>query len=256
MKTFHDVLLEEKDHIAQITLNRPQARNAIGRGVVNGLAEAADHIRQNREIRVAIITGAGDKSFSAGLDIKKEQAGENILDLGRMRSLYDGLERCRDILTMLERSPVPVIAAINGYCLGGGVEIALCCDIRLAADHAVFSMPEAGLGIVPDFGGSARLPRAIGAAMAKELMLTCRRIDAREALRIGLVQHIYPGDHLMAEAWKMAAEIAAVHPAVSQGIKRVANLSASSPLETALYFETATSLYSSQFGNLADQVKK
>ena len=165
-------------------------------------------------------------------------------------SLYESLLGCRDVFTMYDKLPIPVIAAINGYCLGGGIELALCCDIRLAADHAIFGMPEALLGIVPDFGGSARLPRAVGVAMAKELILTCRRIDAPEALRIGLVQHVYAKDQLMAETWKMAGEIATVHSDVAGGIKKVINFSASSSLETALDYETATSMYSTQFGGL------
>ncbi len=255
MHEFHDVSLEEQDNIALVTLNRPQVLNAISRSLVDGLKEAAEYLERNRQIRVAILTGAGERSFSAGLDLKKIQAGEHMVDITSMHALYESLRGCRDVLTMYDKLPIPVIAAINGYCLGGGIEIALCCDIRLAADHAVFSMPEASLGIVPDFGGSARLPRAVGAAMAKELILTCRRIDAAEALRIGLVQHVYPRDQLMAEARKMAREVATVHPAVASGIKKIANFSASSPLDAALNYETATSMYSTQFSALGEQKK-
>jgi enoyl-CoA hydratase len=252
MTALHDVTLEQKNHVALITLNRPEAMNALNRGIIRGLKEATDFIMDESEIRAVIITGAGDKSFCAGLDIKKEMAGESITTTWKVRNLHEAIVKCRDVLTLYERLPVPVIAAINGYCLGGGVEIALCCDIRLAADSAVFSMPESKLGIVPDFGGSTRLPRAVGSAMAKELILTCRRIDAAEALRIGLVQHVYSKSELMAEAWKLAEDIATVHPAVAQGIKKAVNTSMSAPLDLALNYETATSMYSTQFGDLAN----
>ena len=250
MYEFHDVSLEEKENIALVKLNRPQVLNAVSRSIIDGLKEAAEYIEGNRQIRVAIITGAGERSFCTGMDLKKIQAGEYVVDMTSTHSLYESLLGCRDVFTMYDKLPIPVIAAINGYCLGGGIELALCCDIRLAADHAIFGMPEALLGIVPDFGGSARLPRAVGVAMAKELILTCRRIDAPEALRIGLVQHVYAKDQLMAETWKMAGEIATVHSDVAGGIKKVINFSASSSLETALDYETATSMYSTQFGGL------
>jgi enoyl-CoA hydratase/carnithine racemase len=247
MPVFQDVLLEKKNHIAQLTLNRPRAMNAISREMFGGLIEAADYIQHDSEIRVVIITGSGDRAFCAGLDLKKSlEPGGTILDKWNVRTVHEALENCRNSLTMYEKLPVPVIAAIHGYCLGGGVEIALVCDIRLASDDAVFAMPEAGLGIVPDVGGSARLPRVIGAGMAKELLYTGRRIDAREALRIGLVQHVYPKGELMTEAWKLAGEIKAVNPSVTHGIKMVVNYSLSSSLDAALSFETATSMHATK----------
>ena len=253
MQVFQDVLLEKKNHIALLTLNRPQVLNAISRELIGGLIEAAEYIQHDSEIRVVIIAGADDRAFCAGLDLKKSmQPGESILDKWNARTVHDALENCRNSLTMYEKLPVPVIAAINGYCLGGGIEILLVCDISLASDDAVFAMPESKLGIVPDMGGSSRLPRVVGAGMAKELIYTGRRIDAREALRIGLVQHVYPKSELMAEAWKLAEEIASVNPAVTQGIKLVINNSMSSPLDAALSFETATSMHATQFGELTN----
>jgi enoyl-CoA hydratase/carnithine racemase len=247
MQVFQDVLLEKKGHIAQLTLNRPQSMNAISREIFGGLAEAAENIQHDSEIRVVIITGAGDRAFCAGLDLKKSlQPGETILDKWNVRTAYDALENCRNVLTLYEKLPVPVIAAIHGYCLGGGIEIALVCDIRLASDESTFAMPEAKLGIVPDIGGSARLPRIIGAGMAKELLYSGRRIDAKEALRIGLVQHVYPKGELMAEAWRLAEEITEVNPSVTQGIKMVVNYSLSSSLDSALSFETATSMHATR----------
>jgi enoyl-CoA hydratase len=252
MPVFQDaVSLEIKDHVALLTLNRPKSLNAISRGFIVGLKEAAEYIDTTPDIRVVILTGSGDRAFCAGLDLKMMAIpGESILDGWNTRTMHDALVKCRDTLTMYEKLPVPVIAAIHGYCLGGGVEIALCCDIRLAAENAIFAMPEVGLKIVPDIGGSSRLPRIVGAGMAKELIFTGRRIDAKEALRIGLVQHVYAKDDLMPQAWKMAEEIAAAHPTVVHGAKMVINYSLSSPLDSALQFETATSLHATQFPDL------
>lgn len=253
MPAFQDVLLEKKNHIALLTLNRPKALNAISRGLIGGFKEAAEYIDQDPEIWVVIITGAGDRAFCAGLDLRKAVIpGESILDGWNTRTMHGAIEKCRNAFTMYEKLPVPVIAAIHGYCLGGGIEIALCCDIRLAADNAVFALPETQLGIVPDLGGSSRLPRIVGAGTAKELIYTGRRIDAKEALRIGLVQHVYAKSELMPEAWKMAGEIAAANPAVIQGAKSVINNSLSSPLDAALNYETATSLYATQFDQLTN----
>ena len=247
MPVFQDVTLEKKGTTALLTLNRPKSMNAITRELLGGLVEAADYIQHDSEIRAVIITGAGDRAFCAGLDLKKSlEPGGTILEKWNVRTVFDALENCRNALTMYEKLPVPVIAAIQGYCLGGGIEIALVCDIRLASEDAVFAMPEARLGIVPDIGGSSRLPRVIGPGMAKVLLYTGRRIDAREALRIGLVQHVYPKDELMAEAWKMAAEIAEVTPSVTHGIKMVVNYSLSAPLDAALAFETATSMHATK----------
>ncbi|RPJ63426.1 MAG: enoyl-CoA hydratase/isomerase family protein [Dehalococcoidia bacterium] len=257
MPAFQDVLVEQKNNIALLTFNRPQALNAISRGLIGGMKEAAEYIDQHPDIRVVVMTGSGEKAFCAGLDLKKVVIpGESILDGWNARTMHDAIEKCRNTFTMYEKLPVPVIAAIHGYCLGGGVEIALCCDIRLAADNAIFAMPEAKLGIVPDMGGSSRLPRIVGPGMAKELIYTGRRIDAKEALRIGLLQHVYPKSDLMAEAWKMAEEIAASNPAVTQGIKSVINFSMSSPLDATLDYETATSLYATQFGELTNPADK
>lgn len=247
MTVFQDVLLEKKGHVALLTLNRPKSMNAITREMFGGLREAAEYIRHDSGIRAVIIAGAGDRAFCAGLDLKKSlEPGGTILDRWDVRTVFEALESCRDSLTMYEKLPVPVIAAIHGYCLGGGIEIALVCDIRLASEDAVFAMPEARLGIVPDVGGSARLPRVVGAGKAKELIYTGRRIDAGEALRIGLVQHVYPKGELMAEAWKMAGEIAEVTPSVAHGIKMVVNYSLSSSLDDALSFETATSMHATK----------
>lgn len=243
MQKFTEILYEVKDHIAIITLNRPQALNAWHRGMNEQLKEAANMIDDDPEVRVVIITGAGEKSFCSGIDLKKVAAGNESLDAAGLRDYYDGIRKLRDAFTMYERLTVPVIACINGYCLGAGMELSLACDIRLAVDTAVFSLPEVQLGIIPDLGGTTRLPRVVGPGNAKELIYTSRRIDAKEALRIGFLQHIYPKDTLWEETMKMAGEIASFDPIVVQAAKRVTNVSMSYPAEVSLMLETTSSAF-------------
>jgi len=154
------------------------------------------------------------------------------------------MQEMKDIFSMYENLPVPVIAAINGYCIGAGLELVLACDIRLASETAIFSIPEITLGVIPDMGGTQRLPRIVGPGKAKELIYTGRRIDAAEALRIGLVDHVYPKDSLMSEARKLAEEIATQAPAAVQGAKRAINVAMSHSLEVGLTYETAIALTS------------
>ena len=154
------------------------------------------------------------------------------------RQGYDSLYGQKSIFTMYQELAVPVIAAINGYCLGAAFELSLCCDMRLACDTAMFALPEIQLGVIPDLGSTQRLPRIVGPGIAKELILTGRRIDAAEALRVGLVDHVYPKDQLMPEARKLAEEMAKLNPRHVQGAKRAANLTMSTPLDTGLRMET------------------
>ena len=240
------VLLEIEDKVALITLNRPEIRNAIDGGVIEGLGAAAERILSNTEIRAAIITGAGDRAFTSGLDLKAAMAGEGILPSRAVRSEFEALQMAGQIYTMFETLPVPVIGAINGYCFGIGLELALVCDIRLASETAVFSVPEVQMGSIPDVGGTQRLTKIVGAGKAKELIFTGKRIDAAEALRIGLVEHVYPLDKLMEEARKLAQEIAAVAPALIQGAKRAINVAVSYPLELGLNYEAVTAVTSRQ----------
>ena len=166
--------------------------------------------------------------------------GQSISSRQVARSDFEALQKGGQVYTSLEALPIPIIAAINGYCIGVGFELALVCDIRLASENAIFSIPEVQLGTIPDFGGTQRLPRIVGDGKAKELIYTGRRIDATEALRIGLVEHIYPKDKLMEEAWKLADEIAAIPPHLIQGAKRAINVATSYPLEVGLSYETIT----------------
>ncbi len=245
------IALTIKDGTATVKLNRPEKANAFDGEMWLALEAAAEKIRLNELVKVVILTGEG-KAFCGGLDI--EQAAAEGVTLGQeaARGGFDTLQYVSKVFTMYERLPVPAIAAINGGCIGLGMELALACDIRLAADSAVFSIPEVVFGLVPDCGGTQRLPRLVGPAMAKELILTGRRIDAAEALRIGLVNQLYPKEELMAEAEKMAAEIASHSSQAVQASKRCINASMNNTLDAGLQFETASAL--SVLGDKADKM--
>ena len=234
----HPVRFEVDGNVAIVTLNRPDKANAFDGAMWLALEEAAEKIILNDSVRVVLITGAG-KSFCGGLDINL--AATEGINLGKktMRDGFDTLRYLSGVFSMYEKLPVPVIAVIKGGCIGLGLELALACDIRLASDSAVFSIPEVAFGLVPDCGGTQRLPRLIGPAMAKELIFTGRRIDSREALRIGLVNHIYPAGDLDNEVAKMAAEMAGQAPAVVQASKRCINKAMNTTLEAGLDFETS-----------------
>jgi enoyl-CoA hydratase/carnithine racemase len=258
MPAYSDLIYDVKGHVAVITLNRPGAMNAWHRGMNEELRQAAAEIDNDPNVRVLVITGSGEKSFSSGIDLKKIASGEAFITGPDIRDYYDGIRKLRDVFTMYEKLAVPVIAAINGYCLGGGLELALACDVRLAVESAVFSLPEVQLGIIPDLGGCQRLPRAVGIGKAKELIYTGKRIDATEALRIGLVQHVFAKGKLMEEALKMANEIAGYNPVVVQAAKRACNVAMSYPLEIGLSFETTSSAFTMnepQFGPRAFPIK-
>jgi enoyl-CoA hydratase/carnithine racemase len=235
------VLLEIRDNIAIVTLNRPEKANAFDGKMWLSLEEVTEKIRLNAEIKAVVLTGAG-KAFCGGLDINRVISEGICLDGKTLRPGFECLQYLSGIFTQIERLPVPVIAAVNGGCIGLGMELALVCDIRLASEKAVFSIPEVVFGLVPDCGGTQRLPRLIGPAMAKELIFTGRRIDGAEALRIGLVNHLYLPEKLMEEACRMAAEIAANPLEAVQASKRCLNTAMNSVLDAGLLFETTAAL--------------
>ncbi|MFC1966360.1 enoyl-CoA hydratase/isomerase family protein [Chloroflexota bacterium] len=252
------VKLNIEDAIATIVLNRPEALNALNQDIWKGLRKTAESIKENPDVRVAIITGAGDKAFSAGIDLKMVASGgsgSRIL-FSKYREGYDPLYSAKMILTMYEELAVPVIAAINGYCLGAALELILCCDIRLACDTAIFGLPEIQLGVIPDLGSTQRLPRIVGLGIAKELIFTGRRINAAEALRVGLVDHVYPKDQLMIEARKLAEEITKLNPSVVHGAKRATNLTMSTPLDVGLRMETDICLGSRSGATFSEEAKR
>lgn len=220
------VQVEIKAEVATITLNKPERLNALDLEMWEGIRRAAAAIDGAPAVRVAILAGAGG-AFCAGLDVK---AGSTLSSVGATDSPAAALPVIRAHLghlqacfSRLESCRVPVIAAIERVCIGGGLELALCCDIRLAAEGTIFSIPEVRLGIVPDMGGTQRLPRIIGVGPAKELIYSGRRIDAGTALRLGLVNSVHPADELHARVAELAAEIAANAPLAVEAAKRSIN---------------------------------
>lgn len=209
------VLCEKKDDYAVVTISRPAALNALNSAVLAELEAVFDSIDTD-EVRAVIITGAGEKSFVAGADI-----GEmSTLSVAEGEAFG---KRGNDIFRKIETFPVPVIAAVNGFALGGGNELAMSCDIRIASENAVFGQPETGLGITPGFGGTQRLARLINPGKAKELIFTASNIKAPEALELGLVNAVYPQEELMAAAEKMAARIARNAPIAVRACKKAIN---------------------------------
>ena len=197
-----NVLLEKKGPYAVATIHRPEALNALNSQVLADLAELLDTVEADEEIRVLVITGAGEKAFVAGADI-----GE-MSTLTKAEGEAFG-KKGNDIFRRLETLPIPTIAAVNGFALGGGCELSMSCDIRICADTAVFGQPEAGLGITPGFGGTQRLARIVGVSNAMELILTAKTINAARAQELGLVSHVYPPEELMDKAMELAQAIAA-----------------------------------------------
>jgi enoyl-CoA hydratase len=191
---------KQEGYVGTLTINRPKELNALNSAVLHELSDALDAV-DLETTRCVIVTGAGEKAFAAGADIGEmatatQETGGDYSLLGNR------------VLQKLEELPIPTIAAINGVALGGGCELSMCCDIRLASEKALFGQPEVGLGITPGFGGTQRLARLIGIGKAKELIYTARNFKAAEALAIGLVQAVYPAEELMAQAEKMARRIA------------------------------------------------
>ena len=220
---------EVKDKIAVVTINRPEALNALNSQVLDDLAAAFDSIDVN-VVRAVVLTGAGEKSFVAGADI-----GE-MSTLSKAEGEAFG-KKGNDIFRKIEQFPIPVIAAINGFALGGGCEISMSCDIRICSENAMFGQPEVGLGITPGFGGTQRLARLIGAGMAKQLIYTARNIKADEAYRIGLVNAVYPQEELLAAAEKMASQIAANAPIAVRACKKAINDGLQTDIDSALVIE-------------------
>ncbi|MBQ6734666.1 MAG: enoyl-CoA hydratase/isomerase family protein [Lachnospiraceae bacterium] len=220
---------EVKDAVGIITINRPEALNALNSAVLDELSAVIDGVDQNT-IRCLILTGAGEKSFVAGADIAE------MSSLTKAEGEAFG-KKGNDVFRKLETFPIPVIAAVNGFALGGGCEIAMSCDFRICSDNAMFGQPEAGLGITPGFGGTQRLARLIGPGMAKQLLYTARNIKAEEALRLGLVNQVVPQAELMPTVEKMAAGIAQNAPIAVRGCKEAVNKGLDLPMDEAIVVE-------------------
>ena len=223
------ITYEQEGFVGILTINRPKALNALNSQVLDELNEAIDAIDVN-ETRALILTGAGDKSFVAGADIGEmstltKAEGEAFGKAGN------------DVFRKIETLPIPVIAAVNGFALGGGCEISMSCDIRLCSENAVFGQPEVGLGITPGFGGTQRLARIVGPGKAKQLIYTARNIKAAEAYRIGLVNEVYPLEELMPQAKKMAKGIAKNAPIAVRACKKAINEGLEVGMDEAIVIE-------------------
>ena len=220
---------EEDGMTALLTINRPKALNALNSQVLEELDKTLDSIDTNK-IRALIITGAGEKSFVAGADI-----GE-MSSLTKKEGEAFG-KKGNDVFRKLETFPIPVIAAVNGFALGGGCEISMSCDIRICSDNAVFGQPEVGLGITPGFGGTQRLARLVGQGMAKQMIYTAKNIKADEAFRIGLVNAVYPQNELLPAAKKLAETIARQAPIAVRNSKKAINDGLQVDMDKAIQIE-------------------
>jgi enoyl-CoA hydratase len=215
--------------IATITINRPEKRNALNAATRADLIETLEDLAADADVRVVVITGAGEKAFIAGADIT-EFEGRTSIDQFRVMSGVTVFEA-------IDRFPKPVIAAINGYCLGGGCELAMACDIRIAADTAKLGQPEVNLGLLPGGGGTQRLPRLVGLGTAYRLLYTGAIIDAAEAHRIGLVDDVVPAGELPHRVTALAAAIATKSPVALQLIKEAVRASVRTPLDEGMRHE-------------------
>lgn len=210
--------LERDGHVAVITINQPDVLNALSSDRLRQLLITVREVSDVRSVRAIVLTGAGDRAFAAGADIRE------MVGLSRDEALAFGRLGHAAALA-LETAPQPVIAAVNGFALGGGCELALACDIRYASENAVFAQPEVGLGIPPGWGATQRLPKLVGPGVAAEMIFTGKRIEAEEALRLGLVNAVFPADILMDKTLELARTIAAQAPEAVRAAKRLIAIS-------------------------------
>lgn len=224
------VTVEKEGKIATITVNRPDALNALNTEVLTGLKEAGENVLQDENILVVIVTGAGEKAFVAGADIK-EMTGKTPMQMRQFTMLG------HHVMSMFAKMEKPTIAAVNGFALGGGCELAIACDIRVASDNAKLGVPEVSLGIFPGFGGTQRLTRLLGKGRACELVFTGKMIKAEEAERIGLVNTVVPQAELMKEAKALAEEISSKGPLALGLAKSAVNGALEVGLDRGLAYE-------------------
>ncbi|MFG6157922.1 enoyl-CoA hydratase-related protein [Halomonas sp. 1390] len=229
-----ETLIEVADNagIVRLTISRPKALNALNSAVISELAGVLDQLEQRDDLRAVLITGAGEKSFVAGADIAEMR--DKTPEQARA---FAG--QALKTIKRLETLPVPVVALVNGFCLGGGCELALACDWAVASDNAIFGQPEVLLGVIPGFGGTQRLPRRVGPAMAIDLVTTGRKIDAQEALRIGLVNRVMSQDELEAYAEELTKQLGGNGPEAVRGAKQAVHDGLDQDLDSALALETS-----------------
>lgn len=227
---FANLLVSDKDGLRTIAVNRPKVLNALNSETVSEIGRAFSEARDDKSVRAVILTGAGEKSFIAGADIN---------ELAKQTPI-GGVETSRlgqTVLNLIERLGKPVCAAINGYAFGGGLELALACHMRTAAETAKMGLPEVGLGIIPGYGGTQRLPRIVGKGIALELILSGGRIDAKEAHRIGLVNRVYPADSLLSGTEELLREIMSKSPIAVKLALEAVNSGLEMPLAEGLNLE-------------------
>ena len=225
---FRNIHVEKTEELFLLTINRPDKRNAISLDALHELNLAMDKAAADDDIKVIAITGAGKRAFAAGADLNE------VIDRDLKKALEPIIQGLAD---KMERIPKPILAAVNGVCMGGGLEIALGCDLRVASPNAIFGTPEGKLGIIPGGGATARLPRLVGKGWGMEMLLMGEPINAEKALQIGLVTRIVPQEELIAEIKKMSELLASYAPFVPRTIKAVVNFGMEASLAGALIFE-------------------
>ena len=230
MTPYETLLVEQRQHVAYVTLNRPTALNALNTALRRDLQQCFTDLQADPGVRVVVITGAG-RAFCAGADIKEWREPTSVVE--------DREERLRfNVWQAMSRCEAPIIAAINGYALGGGCELAMCCDIRIASDQAQLGLTEVTLGIIPGGGGTQRLPRLVGPGKALELILTGKRIDAHEALRLSLVEQVVPHDQLEVVVGELAQTIVSRAPLAVKYAKEATVRGLELPLSEGLKVES------------------
>ena len=230
MSGFRTLIYEKKDHLAYVTLNRPQALNVYNIQMRDDLYEVLSAIKDDSEVRVVVFKGAGEKAFCAGADLSEFLTAPSPIIARQVRF-------SRDVWGLFLSLPQPLIAAVHGFVLGSGIEIALCCDIRIASEDTRFGLPEVGLGIIPAAGGTQTLPRAIGRGKALEMLLTNRWMSGEEALQCGLVNRLVPKDKLLETAEEMAKKIASYDAAAVRNAKQAVVRGLDLPLTEGLELE-------------------
>ncbi len=232
MDGFKTVIYEKIEGIGYITLNRPQALNAYSVQMRDDLYEVLSAIKIDDEVLVVVLKGSGEKAFCAGADLKEFLTAPSVVQARRIRAV-------RDVWRLLLDMPQPLIAALHGYVLGSGLEIALFCDLRIASHDVVLGLPEMGLGIIPGAGGTQTLPRVMGLAASLDMLLTGRRLDGQEALSRGLIHKLVPRHKLMQEVDTMAKKIASYDPAIVRRIKQAVAKGLDMPLDQGLELESS-----------------
>ena len=230
--TFENLLFEKKNNIAYVTINRPKVLNALNMATMGELRTVFTDLKQDREVRVVLLTGAGEKSFVAGADIGELQRNNPV-------EAKEYTHRGQAVLDLIENLGRPVIACINGFALGGGCEIAMACTMRLASDNAKVGQPEVKLGIIPGYGGTQRLPRLVGKGIAMQLLLTGEMISAQEAHRIGLVNEVVPSAQLISRAEAIAQAIIKNAPLAVQYCLEAVNHGGEMTQQEGLYLEAS-----------------